>query len=1172
MEKYSKELFDALFKKVQNGLSASENSLPFKGLWAFSYLEGANALQSVYFNHVDKESLYAKYQIVIEEIETTRLDCDYGSLGFSFRNLKNDPNKIVEFLPNTFNDAKGTVCYYDTVINQQHACFVIIRNENEILGVLDFFFAGNTDNNKEETIKKYFINNKSELISAFINAFKIQEFEYFLEIQSEKREIHISEDTSFKADLQFAIEHIEQVIAMSSKTPLMIINRHNDNITPALVCLNFDFIHSIIKHEHRFCPLTNDNKNCFYFKDFESFSSNNADLKCDNNFLNNYYYKVFTALDANLLCQKIIVDGTEYELEVVSQNTSTVSLESNISVIGEICNLSYEGLDDLAKEKYRDERVFMQIEECIKSHEDIYAFSLSRKVKPFIKCNINCNGIETDCQCRNTYIENFPLKQFISPSNTLPVQYENMENGLFIKNESAYSNNIIHFKIVKEGIFTDALKGLIAKKPEYYIETIKSYLNNETSKTYYDQLSLTYAGTNPIDKRNKYAEIIKGKLNLIETLLQGEEIKHHARKAAIAQVMLRNMSHNHGSHVLANLTQPQTILDMFFVNSHDDLMHNEKSLADGNKLTFKNSDGKEIKVNSKPTSFNVAIAELSSYMRTRMDFLADISTGTAVIETNKKLSNDVVEPFQERAVLLKKYITGNEKKVRINNPNESIVAAFPNDNLGVQAFYVIIENVIRNSAKHSKSNKDVDIYWKSDANTYNGLTELIIYDKNDQKASYELECLVIEQNERIQKDMLDNGVLRHGSWGMLEMKIAAAYLRKVPVEKIDETFITPLLTAVSVPEKNGNYLGYKFYLLKPKQVLTIINTNSDDIKVNEECGMHGIKFISLFDLCQSEETFGHDIVLLAGCNESDIYGVRKRLSARIINTDLETLKTKINGQYQTTDFINWAWEEWFKKLIWKTNPVTVFKIDDTNGNTPNKVELSTKSQKNSTEAEFVYHCKTFREDSGYFEPYGSLHPANKQIGELTNSSLFDLKVRFLETINYTVAIADERIQKHTDAKFDGGIISCTKRHADFLEKCGVILPPMEIDLNAKSFESKIEGNENGKAIKQQLNEWCQEQAKKCNFLVIHIGLIERLLELDTVKDENKQKKIEEYLSYLRKTQGRKARFIITSGRGQPESLPKGERFIHYSNIAQYVIEKRSKFHLIQLLMSARETK
>ncbi|MBK7970976.1 MAG: hypothetical protein IPK08_19775 [Bacteroidetes bacterium] len=54
------------------------------------------------------------------------------------------------------------------------------------------------------------------------------------------------------------------------------------------------------------------------------------------------------------------------------------------------------------------------------------------------------------------------------------------------------------------------------------------------------------------------------------------------------------------------------------------------------------------------------------------------------------------------------YITGNEKVVEVEfgNIKPEHIIAFPNDMLGVQAFYVIIENIIRNTAKHSTNSND----------------------------------------------------------------------------------------------------------------------------------------------------------------------------------------------------------------------------------------------------------------------------------------------------------------------------------------------------------------------------------------------------------------------------------------------------------------------------------
>lgn len=161
-----------------------------------------------------------------------------------------------------------------------------------------------------------------------------------------------------------------------------------------------------------------------------------------------------------------------------------------------------------------------------------------------------------------------------------------------------------------------------------------------------------------------------------------ESVLVHARKAAIAQVMLRNMSHNLGSHVLANLTQPQTILSIALENKTPNYSTNEELIK--TNLIYKNAEQKEIKISSDFNSFDVAFSELNSYLRTRMDFLADISTGTAVIETTKNLKKDVTETFRSRNFLLKEFITGNNKRVIFNNPGaDNIITSFPNDNLGV---------------------------------------------------------------------------------------------------------------------------------------------------------------------------------------------------------------------------------------------------------------------------------------------------------------------------------------------------------------------------------------------------------------------------------------------------------------------------------------------------------
>ncbi len=172
--------------------------------------------------------------------------------------------------------------------------------------------------------------------------------------------------------------------------------------------------------------------------------------------------------------------------------------------------------------------------------------------------------------------------------------------------------------------------------------------------------------------------------NLEKERVKAEDFRTETRKAAISQVMVRNLSHNLGSHVLANLTSPGVLLDFAKENI---------ARQDTNKI-FQHNDSEKIIVNKNAQSFNVAIASLNKYMKTRMDLLADITTTTPVVE-NTKIVAEATRYFNDNSVLLKKYIGGNNKKVLLHHPNARVKAAFPNDNLGFQALYIITENVIR---------------------------------------------------------------------------------------------------------------------------------------------------------------------------------------------------------------------------------------------------------------------------------------------------------------------------------------------------------------------------------------------------------------------------------------------------------------------------------------------
>ena len=98
-----------------------------------------------------------------------------------------------------------------------------------------------------------------------------------------------------------------------------------------------------------------------------------------------------------------------------------------------------------------------------------------------------------------------------------------------------------------------------------------------------------------------------------------------------------------------------------------------------------------------------------------MDYLADISFGTPLMQTNKYVYGELFKGFDKVRLLLE-HISGLDnfkfkiefkrngkefEKDEKGNILNDLLVAIPNDILGTQAFYNILENIIRNTAKHS---------------------------------------------------------------------------------------------------------------------------------------------------------------------------------------------------------------------------------------------------------------------------------------------------------------------------------------------------------------------------------------------------------------------------------------------------------------------------------------
>ncbi len=345
------------------------------------------------------------------------------------------------------------------------------------------------------------------------------------------------------------------------------------------------------------------------------------------------------------------------------------------------------------------------------------------------------------------------------------------------------------------------------------------------------------------------------------------EIEKQATKAAISQVMARNTSHNIGAHVMNKLIGDLRSLELLLFEAERDnykstsLKELHKSIIDRleNDNWFKTASNE---LQEKAIKNEILLAQISlfnNYVKCRMDYLADVSFGTLLMQTNKYAYEDLFKRLDEVRLLLE-HISGlsdfkykiefrkNGKRFRASKVDDNdteaaeddLLVAIPNDILGTQAFYNILENIIRNTAKHSSLKPDITIFTinfidrlpsneemdfcqcenskecncgkPTPTEIQNILNEFVaveVYDNipvvgavrelsGEEKKEYKeimrkelepfkekIDEIVFAQNKKLNEDILHENKLRSYSLGLVEMDASAAYLRKRPVEYIN---------------------------------------------------------------------------------------------------------------------------------------------------------------------------------------------------------------------------------------------------------------------------------------------------------------------------------------------------------------------------------------------------
>lgn len=351
------------------------------------------------------------------------------------------------------------------------------------------------------------------------------------------------------------------------------------------------------------------------------------------------------------------------------------------------------------------------------------------------------------------------------------------------------------------------------------------------------------------------------------------EIIKNSLKAALAAVMARNMSHNIGSHVLSRFSHEEDLEEIirdfnkaqFIVDlqtnwksSYDSDIKNSLERIRGDSMPdytktnfFKKWSEKDIlntdnydslkELLAKHELKNKRISIFNNYIKERQELLAEITSTTPIIQTNKRLRADVIERFTDNRILLDRISGVDDFKfsikvdIKINGKSETDVSvAMANDILGQQALYIILENIIRNTAKHGSkithekdwsekvvftirvrestlnpnyyqitvfdnlkvelddlvelNNDDPDFYKKHYQDVATHYCESCKSKKEEHTCRINrLTKLVVDQNELINRPILNSyNELRTEALGLIEMEACAAYLRSMPIEKISD--------------------------------------------------------------------------------------------------------------------------------------------------------------------------------------------------------------------------------------------------------------------------------------------------------------------------------------------------------------------------------------------------
>jgi len=397
-----------------------------------------------------------------------------------------------------------------------------------------------------------------------------------------------------------------------------------------------------------------------------------------------------------------------------------------------------------------------------------------------------------------------------------------------------------------------------------------------------------------------------------------DDLKRHATRAAAAAIIGRNISHNIGSHVIYYLSNSFQNSDR---NPFDKILKEFIGKCEQEtKLDFQRIL-KDFEDNDKVNTFEKLYNNISTflnYIQARMDYVALAGTIEPGYGQGMKIK-DLMEEFKNNKFLIDGIAQSEDvKAIEIKEKKSSFqgLVTVPFGEIGKHAFFSILENIIRNSAKHGHDKiKDgkLSLYYSVKEETNNGRKYIVleIYDELNTWEKAEQAMHLSKDNEQsATKSPLidDNGSLVHAYMGIKEMKISAAFLRMIPFYEIDsEKYKKNRLLEL---DPRNDSLMYKIRLLPYKNLLIVTDGKEGLPFVNEEyCEEYGLDKASIEYLEKENEHIDEYKIAVSNLQ---LDGLKEEIKNKLPNR-LVYCKDISNKSFNDTTILD-VYRKWIEKI------------------------------------------------------------------------------------------------------------------------------------------------------------------------------------------------------------------------------------------------------------------